>query len=429
MIRVYLDWNVYSRIETSNVSPYPELRNILLNNNRFFFPYSTAHIIDINTSYLKVGWENVQGHLSNLKLSNNLYLMQPFDGEIGFYFQEPSESLRAYIQDKDSSISLEEINETNNPDYIDYFPETTRFIKEQDEISRQNEKIISGFQGILNAFLGDNFKQDYQKGMNISKGNLLNKKKSVGKYLDSNAVNNGYENFQDFNSDILSKVNKNPNFISELSSLFVGIDISGYKEDTNQFSSTITDSFHCAWASTCDIFIVDDKNTFYKSIEVYKMKNISTKTFRPQGFVEYFNQTCFQFEDGMKLINSLFDYCKSTEPIGLIKNEKVYFLGEFILDFFNVIITENENEYIRLYKRNASNQLVLLTCEKEDLLIKINNQFGEPALIHDNWEENGTLNSAWIYNELEVLKLSIEKDFVVLSFIKCKRNDSSEIRE
>lgn len=421
MIRVYLDWNVYSRIENSNVEPYPELRNILLNNNKFIFPYSTAHIIDIHESYLKVGWENVQGHISSLKLSNNLHLMQPFENDPGFYIENPSDALKAHIQNINPSITFDEIDETNNPNYIDYFPETTKFLKEQDEISEKRQKIISGFQEILNTFLGDGFKQNYQKGMNINKGKLLNKNTSVSEYLNENAVNGGYNNFEDFNSDILSKVNKNPNFISELSSLFIGIDISGYKEDTSKISSTITDSMHCAWASTCDIFIVDDIRTFYKSIEVYKMKKIMTKAFRPNGFIEYFNKTNLAFEDGMQLIDSLFDYCKSEEPTTILENGKTFFLNEYILDFFNLIVSDNENQYLRLHKLNANNQLVLLTCEKEDLLVKINSLFGEPKLIHDNWEENGTLNSAWIYNELELIKLSIDEGSVVLSFIKCKK--------
>lgn len=421
MIRVYLDWNVYSRIKTSTTYPYPELREILLQNRNYFFPYSTAHIIDIYESYLKVGWDNVQGHLSTLQLANNLYLKHPFGQEIGFHIEDPFEALKNHILDRDSTATFDDsIKDEEDPDYIDYFPETTKFLKEQDELLELQDKVISSFQGMLNIFLSGNFKQDYQKGMNISKGKLLDKRTNPIDYLDKIAVNKGYNSFKDYNEGLLSKINKNPNFMDELSALFVGIDLSGFKEDKNSLTSTITDSIHCAYASTCDIFIVDDKNTFDKSIEVFKIKRIQTKTFRPAHFIEYYKQFNLQFENGKDLINFVFNYSKAYEPVGTFKTENLYYLKGFILDFFNIITTEKDNETcIRLYKYTGNNDLTILPCEKEDLITKINNLFGKPALIYDDWDEIGILNSGWIYNKLELVQLSINKSQVILSFTKC----------
>src|SRR5690554_2645916 len=124
MIRVYLDWNVYSRIKTSNKDFYPELREILLGNDKFCFPFSTIHLTDIYESYVKVGWSNIQGHLESLNLSKNLNIKQIFGQEIAFYISEPIEELKSYILERnpDEKFGVNEITNENN--YIDYFPET-----------------------------------------------------------------------------------------------------------------------------------------------------------------------------------------------------------------------------------------------------------------------------------------------------------------
>jgi hypothetical protein len=422
MIRIYLDWNVYSRIKHSNVSPYPELRNILLDENQYLFPFSTAHILDIYESYVKVGWANIQGHIESLSLSNGLLIQKPFGEDIGFYIKPPTETIKVHIQERNSLETFGENINKGNHDVIDYFPETTKFLKEQEEHSKQMDKIISGFQGLLNSFLSSETKETYQKEMNISKGTLLNKNTDPSNYLNENASSKGFKDFKDFNEWGLSNFKQTPDFLDEITSLFVGIDISGYKEDKNSIKSTITDSMHCAFASACDIFIVDDKNTYYKSIETYKLKGIQTKVFRPSNFVEYWNANHFVLKNGMELIDFAFNYSKTNEQLTTLNNENIYYLNHYILDFFNILSTNKTNEHeIKFYKYFGNNYLFLLPQEKEDLLIKINNMFGEPKLITDTWMENGILKSAWIFNELDLIKLTIEDSHAILSFIKCEK--------
>lgn len=425
MIRVYLDWNVYSRIKTSNKDFYPELREILLENDKFCFPFSTVHLTDIYESYLKVGWSNIQGHLESLNLSKNLNIKQIFGQEIAFYISKPIDELKSYILERnpDEKFSVNEI--TNENDYIDYFPETTKFLKEQDEISETQDKLISSFSNLINSFLGVNVKEDYQKGMKISKGKLLAKKTNVIDYLNENSVKNGFTDFKSFNDDLLLKINKNPKFIDEIITLFATIDISGYGQDNAIFSSTITDSLHCAYASTCDIFIVDDVRTYLKSKEVYKVKNLIVKTFRPKEFIEYYKKHNIEFNSGKSIIDFAYNFPKQDEPIIKTETENIYYLENYLFDFFNTISINNleleQPKIVKLYKLPAHNELCLLTSEKEDLLRKINSFFGEPKLIQDSWKENGILNSAWIYNEIELIQLEINYDEVNLLFIKCQK--------
>jgi len=427
MIRVYLDWNVYSRIKNSDKEFYPELRNILLNNSKYCFPYSTAHLMDIYESYKKVGWSDIQSHVTSLELSNSLNLKQVFGEKPAFYINDSTNELKSYILERHPSEKFGEIEKTNESDYIDYFPETTKFLDEQDKISEITDSIISNFQNFTNSFLRENFKEDYQKGLNINKGKLLNKKTNKIDYLNENSIKNGYDSFLSYNDEIIYKINKNPNFIDELTSLFTSIDISGYGQDTTVLSSTITDSIHCAYASTCDIFIVDDRRTYLKSKEVYNLKNLSVKTFRPNEFITFYKNHLLEFKNGQDILNFTFDIPNHAEPIFKTKTENIYYLESYLFDFFNVILVNNielrDPKTIHLFKFPANNKLALLTLEKEDLLEKLNSTFGKPNLISDNWKETGILNCAWIYNKIELIKLSIDNSEVSLSFIKCKKKE------
>jgi hypothetical protein len=424
MIRVYLDWNVYSRIKTSNKDFYPELRNILLDNDKYCFPFSTAHLMDIYESYSKVGWSNIQSHLEKLNLSKNLNIKHIFGEEISFYISEPIDELKSYISQKNPSEKFGEFNDNSKSDNIDYFPEATKFLKQQEEISKIRDKIISTFQNNLNSLLGENFKEDYQEGMKISKGKLLNKNTDKIDYFNKIAISAGFTDFKSHIEEILSKVNKNPELTDEISTLFTAIDISGYGQDNKNLSSTITDSLHCAYASTCDIFIVDDNKTYLKSKEVYRLKNLVIKTFRPKEFIDNYYNNNLEFDDGKQILEFAFNIPKLIKPILVSKSENIFYLESYLFDYFNIVSINNDELVkpivIQMHKLPANNKLGLLSIEKEDLLKKLNLSFGEPILIKDSWRENGILYSAWLYKKIKLIKLRIEGNEVGLSFEKCK---------
>ena len=48
MIKVYFDWNVMAQMKNGL---HPELKEIVLNNDKFLKPYSTSHISDIFSSF------------------------------------------------------------------------------------------------------------------------------------------------------------------------------------------------------------------------------------------------------------------------------------------------------------------------------------------------------------------------------------------
>lgn len=430
MIRVYLDWNAYSRIMNSNEQFYPQLRKILLGkDNKYIFPYSTAHLIDIYTSYEKVGWKNIQGHLQKLNLSNSLVIKNVFGEDLSFYSNNPVEEMKLYISERNKNEKFGEINKEPKKNKIDYFPETTKFLEENEKrfelLDKLNEKLIK----INEAFLGENFKEDYQKSLKISKGKLLDKKTNPIEYLNQNIKQINFSNLESYNSKILSIINKKTDLYDELTSLFLTIDISGYAEDNVDIDSTITDSLHCAYASLCDIFIVDDKKTYLKSKEVYKIKELNIKTFRPKEFLEFYNQNYFEI-DYNNFINFIYDFPKNNQYVKKSKFGFSFNLDYYLFDYFNYILFDNLDrdkiQLIQLIKTTTETNLGLLEIEKKDIYKKVKNVFGEPNIVKDEWSKNGFFSSAWIkkYENSEfvdLIRLDIRADFVKLSINKLKK--------
>lgn len=97
MLRVYLDWNVFSRLE-DNEETFKKLTNILSDESKYLIPYSHAHILDIHRSYVKVGLDGIRGHLNKLqKYSQSLFVVHTMHNELEFQNLEAQEAIRQYI--------------------------------------------------------------------------------------------------------------------------------------------------------------------------------------------------------------------------------------------------------------------------------------------------------------------------------------------
>jgi hypothetical protein len=58
-------------------------------------------------------------------------------------------------------------------------------------------------------------------------------------------------------------------------------------KEKNTFKNTTQDAFHTAFASTCDIYITNDKKNYQKAQAVYNQKNINTYVLKPKEFVDF----------------------------------------------------------------------------------------------------------------------------------------------
>ena len=97
-------------------------------------------------------------------------------------------------------------------------------------------------------------------------------------------------------------------------------DMHGYQEDTVQvkpnkrketFRNTTEDSFHCAFASTCNFYIINDNKSYNKTKQIYKRLGINTIVFKPNEFIEHYNNF-LNVKNSETHINILFGILESS---------------------------------------------------------------------------------------------------------------------
>ncbi|QEE50305.1 hypothetical protein FUA48_12175 [Flavobacterium alkalisoli] len=320
MIRVYLDWAIYSRLE-SNTENYKKLTNILKNDSKYILPYSHAHILDIYKSYLKEGEDGISGHLNKIqKYSKSLFITNRND-KIEFLNLEAKEAMNQYLDANKNidSIDFENILESlkgilpimnlqlPNPwsiendktfyeDSLKKYPNTL----EQSKKLLGNDQTISMTDFFRNLFnlsktiLSDNSYIDartaYQKDLKVNTGRLNDKRFDSLEVLNEFAVKNGQESFLHYFDKFIGN-EKNINFFTKIIKLCSFLDFQGVGVETvkigHHLDNIISDYNHVAFASTCDIFVIDDKKTREKAKIAFELFNINIKIFNVSDFITY----------------------------------------------------------------------------------------------------------------------------------------------
>ncbi len=326
MIKLYLDWNIMSGMKNGN---FPELSAIVLNEQKFFLPYSTSHIGDIFAS-IKNHSEEEQRLINQdidfiREITKNQCLFNTGE-QVSINTIDPGEILDDRIREAplftdfslDSLFSL--INE-NDPMFgivssiknmLASIPLEDAF-KEAFENPESAEMMNKMFPGLkeepnMNGFFKSfgkmyqnlNEKEDYKllrdtvQKIGVNSGHFNDNKNPY------KVIQNAYDKLGavPFNPDPYFDKNKNaPAWFNDLANSYIILDMHGYKADTvkvndkesNTFKNTTEDASHMAFASLCDIYITNDNKNYYKTQQVYNKFKVRTKVFKPQEFINYFN--------------------------------------------------------------------------------------------------------------------------------------------
>ena len=119
MIRVYLDWSVFSRLE-HNGDINKRLTEILKDDSKYIIPYSPAHLKDLYRSYKKEGMNGIDGHLEKLqKYSKSLFIVYIIKDVLEFQFLDTREAMQqhidAYDQNGNFDFSIDNITDALSP--------------------------------------------------------------------------------------------------------------------------------------------------------------------------------------------------------------------------------------------------------------------------------------------------------------------------
>jgi hypothetical protein len=410
MIKVYFDWNVMAQMKNGF---HCELKEIVFKNENLYIPYSTSHVNDIFSSYVE-SVEQVELINSDLdfisELTRNTFLFN--DGkDILVEFAAPIDYFNQLTvqrnQFKDISIDNLLKNFEDDPLTKDLVESYLNLLKavpldnvfeeafqnpdsaQQMEIMfpglMQNPTIEGFFQSFSALRKGLNEDEKYkelrkilQSGLGINRDKLFDSKAPY-KIIESKYKQLGQDKIQHNTHD------KNaPQWFNEITNEYLLLDMHGYQEDNvnihkgrkETFKNTTEDAFHAAFASTCNFYIVNDKKSYKKTIQIFEKLRINTVVLKPDEFVKYY-KNYLDFKDPNLYISIPFQLLQN----GQYYEEKIegailrtYYFPYFIFNFFTkliLLLPEKEDQPTLLLSRNkptnGTTYILEITMLVEDL--------------------------------------------------------------
>lgn len=315
MIHVYLDWNVFDRIEkTERLNAeeqeiYGSILELIID-NKIVCPYSNAHINDLIRGYKK-NPAFLPGHLETIsRLTLHLCIAQYWGNSgVTWHYRNPGEFFNAALEDEEmTATSFTGLMEGDGTGLWEMQLRLLRSIP----VDKRFKEIYNA-DPIFNIMYPRTKTQLNMLAMceDLYDFYLLAKKdfsvyKSLRKFVNqSRARLKAKENvFKELNAQMSAappylendeiwekyapktKTSDNPAYQKVTDAYFM-IDFRGYKSD-ERFSNMIDDALHVFYGAHCDYFITNDDKCHYKAGETYRKLGISTKVMKPDEFVNGF---------------------------------------------------------------------------------------------------------------------------------------------
>lgn len=456
MIRVYLDWNVFSRLE-HNDDVYKRLTSILEDDSKYIIPYSPAHLKDLYRSYKKVGMSGIDGHLEKLqKYSKSLFIVYIIKDVLEFQLLDAKESMQQHIDAYEEHEDFD-FNIGTKTDALDPFSAVfNSFFKMQlpnllpmdnNEVNRQivNTKssellkrllgteetismkdIMQNMMTISSTLYEDdsysNWRNGFQQDIKVS-GRIKDKRFNPIEILDENAQKLQKTNFMElFESMLIGKDKKS--LFNKIIALVRQLDFHGFYSDIieegHHLDNIETDYEHIAYATSCDIFIVADKNTKAKATLAFELLKLNVHVVTPKEYVDFIEKNSLEIVEGKEFIEYLF-WISTVEPTLEINDRNAHYIPSFVLNYFNLASYSIDNpKSVILQKMDTINRVGIFVKEMEAVVKKLNLFFGIPINEFGKLGEDGHL-IAWLTQELVLIKLQLTCGNLTLEVSQCKK--------
>jgi hypothetical protein len=459
MLRVYLDWNVFSRLD-SNHEAFKKLTEILGDESKYLIPYSHAHILDLHRSYVKVGLDGIVGYLNKLqKYSNSLFVVHTMQNELEFQNLEAQEAMRQYIvateEHIDFSFDLGSMMDSLEPfaplmkTLFDFeLPNPMNLSQENMSASdlRAMEKLRSA-KGVERLFgteetmkLGDfmqnimsmsstimtddsyvGMRDDFQKDIKVS-GRLNDKRFKPIKTLDENAQKLQKKNFMElFESMLVGEDTKS--LFNKIIAMCRQLDFHGFHqeniEESHHLDNVNTDYEHIAYASTCDIFIVKDKKAQAKAALAFELLGLNIRVTTPEEYVRFIENNQSVLETGENFIDYL-RWLISQQPTVETEQTKFHFVLSFVLSYFNVICHQTDNNKFIIQKIDSPNSVGVFVAEINAVKDELKRLFGEP-LQEFNKVGDDCYTVVWLTENLVLVQLKFNEGSLIVEVTQCEK--------
>lgn len=162
----------------------------------------------------------------------------------------------------------------------------------------------------------------------------------------------------------------------------------GYQEDKvridkgrkETFQNTTEDSFHAAFASTCDFYLVNDKKAFNKTSKVYDELEINTWVQKPIEFIEHYRKYLSN-RDYQLHLKIFMDLISSNNFIQQETDSGIFYTiypPIYLFDFFNKIVRFEGfgGDKFTYLSQNKPNNYFVTFLELKNLVQRLEDFFG-----------------------------------------------------
>lgn len=419
MIRVYLDWNAFSRLG-HNDEIYKKASAFLIDDSKYIIPFSHAHLLDLHRSYLKVGMEGITGKLDTLqKYSKGILITDTGHDQLEFVSIDVKEAMEIHVKnfDKHKALNItiddlleplellrpflniqipnplakptEDMDDKEYKKLISNAPKTANEVQkligntETTSVADIVESLIKMSSTIFQDDSYNDLRDAYQKDLKVNTDRLRDKRFDPMESLDDIARKMKLENFIKLHESLLTEKG-NISFFKRIKELCRHLDFNGFFPDVikqgHHLDNVETDYQHIGYGSTCDIFISADNNTREKAKLAYKLLTIDVKVFTPKEFVDFIKNNSYEIENGKTLLDYLF-WLRGNEPSAVTNEFKYHYVPSYILDYFNVVgLPLNDTNHFILHKFGSPNRISTFLDEVNSVRDQLLEFYGKPNL-------------------------------------------------
>jgi hypothetical protein len=458
MIKIYFDWNVLSQMKNGK---HTELKELVLNNENLLIPFSTSHINDISSSFKKTPkqQEYINSDLEFISSITNEYCLFNNGKGIVLDHYPPKELFEQNISDKNTlnDISIDGLLKNFEDDELTKslikpmfdllksipIEESFKQAFETPESSEVMEKMFPGLKenptidGFFKSFSKMNFNLNELDGYKdlrktVQSGTGINRDKIFDTENPFEFIQKTYDKLG-FNPENFYPEYKNaPKWFDNITNTYLKLDMHGYQEDTvnikkgrkETFKNTTDDAFHAAFASTCNIYVVNDNRSYKKTKKVFEELKINTRVFKPNEFLDFYkrfldyNNPIIDLRIMQDILNSEIFYESKTED-GIYKT---YYFPYFLFGFFNKIIcffpTDESDESSTFLSQDKPTNWFIIPKEIETLVKRLLIYFGTDLNNQGEFKPDEYNNEKWDGRKWKfknlILRLQAIKGFVQL---------------
>ncbi|PXV66821.1 hypothetical protein CLV62_10481 [Dysgonomonas alginatilytica] len=312
---VYLDWNIFNKIE--HIDSLEEEEQIVFSKIEDFIlkgeiicPYSNAHINDLIRGY-RNNPNFINGHISTLqRLTNNLSIVQYWGHEkVTWHYRDVKDFFGSALDE--NSLLADSYSELCSWDDTGLWNAQLNLMK--------SIEIPSSFKNVYKAnsifnvmfpktkiymnmlalcediyHFSNNAKKDFtiykslKKYINQARSNLKQQQKMLREVDKSISTTPLYLEFDNILEPYLpkTKTSKNEDY-QKITDTYFKLDLKGFKSD-DKFSNLLDDALHVFYGAQCDYFITIDDKCHYKATETYQKLGIPTLGLKPKEFITAF---------------------------------------------------------------------------------------------------------------------------------------------